>query len=356
MVMTNAANPILRVENLRHSFPVRGGFFNRVVKHVHAVNGLSFQIPRGKTLGLIGESGCGKTTVARLLLRFIEPISGKIWFRGESVLSYSPKQMRSLRAQIQMVYQDPYSSMNPRMKIGHIIAEPLWIHKKNRNLDDSEIEERVIDVIHRVGLHKSDLNKFPHMFSGGQRQRIGIARALILEPDLLVLDEPTSALDVSIQAKLLKLLLRLQREMNLTYIFISHDMRVIRLMADEVAVMYLGKIVEYGPIEKVFSNPLHPYTQGLLAAMPSPDPNKRLEQLAQLKGEVGDPSNVPTGCPFWPRCPEKIGPICEKVAPQLLPVSQESTVSCHIYHDLNSLPESKREISPSPVQNSTSLK
>lgn len=324
--------PLLSVRNLTRSFPVQGGFFNRVVNHVRAVDDISFEIRRAKTLGLIGESGCGKTTVAKLILRLIEPDMGEVQFNGEQVLELDAARLRALRGRIQMIYQDPYSSLNPRMKIKDIVAEPLEIHYKHK-YSALEIRERVVDLIQRVGLHQNDLGKYPHMFSGGQRQRIGIARALILQPQLLLLDEPTSALDVSIQAKLLKLLLQLQRDMQLTFLFISHDMRVIQLMADEVAVMYLGKIVEYGSVEDVFSNPRHPYTQALLAAMPSPDPGKRLDRLVQLKGEIGDPSNIPSGCPFWPRCPQKIGDVCESRPPQLLPVNGAATVSCHLYHD-----------------------
>ena len=324
--------PLLRVQKLACSFPVQGGFFNRIVNHVRAVDGISFEIKRAKTLGLIGESGCGKTTVAKLILRLIEPDSGELQFNGENILDFDAAQLRALRGRIQMIYQDPYSSLNPRMKVKDIIAEPLEIHYKHK-YNALEIQDRVADLIQRVGLHQNDLGKYPHMFSGGQRQRIGIARALILQPQLLVLDEPTSALDVSIQAKLLKLLLQLQRDMALTFLFISHDMRVIHLIADDVAVMYLGKIVEYGSVAEVFSNPRHPYTQALLAAMPSPDPRRRLETLVQLKGEVGDPSNIPSGCPFWPRCPQKIGEVCESSPPKLLPVNGTTTVSCHLYHD-----------------------
>ncbi len=323
---------LLRVRNLTRSFPVQGGFFNRIVNHVRAVDGISFEIKRAQTLGLIGESGCGKTTVAKLILRLMEPDSGEVQFDGKQVLDFDAAQLRALRGRIQMIYQDPYSSLNPRMKVKDIVAEPLKIHYM-QELSAVEIQDRVVDLIERVGMHQNDLGKYPHMFSGGQRQRIGIARALILQPQLLVLDEPTSALDVSIQAKLLKLLLQLQREMQLTFLFISHDMRVIHLIADEVAVMYLGKIVEYGSVDEVFSNPRHPYTQALLAAMPTPDPRKRLDRLVQLKGEVGDPSNIPSGCPFWPRCPQKIGEVCESTPPQLLPVNRTTTVSCHLHHD-----------------------
>ena len=323
---------LLRVRNLTRSFPVQGGFFNRIVNHVRAVDGISFEIKRAQTLALIGESGCGKTTVAKLILRLMEPDSGEVQFDGKQVLDFDAAQLRALRGRIQMIYQDPYSSLNPRMKVKDIIAEPLKIHYM-QELSAIEIQDRVVDLIERVGMHQNDLGKYPHMFSGGQRQRIGIARALILQPQLLVLDEPTSALDVSIQAKLLKLLLQLQREMQLTFLFISHDMRVIHLIADEVAVMYLGKIVEYGSVDEVFSNPRHPYTQALLAAMPTPDPRKRLDRLVQLKGEVGDPSNIPSGCPFWPRCPQKIGEVCESTPPQLLPVNRTTTVSCHLHHD-----------------------
>ena len=323
---------LLRVRNLTRSFPVQGGFFNRIVNHVRAVDGISFEIKRAQTLGLIGESGCGKTTVAKLILRLMEPDSGEVQFDGKQVLDFDAAQLRALRGRIQMIYQDPYSSLNPRMKVKDIVAEPLKIHYM-QELSAVEIQDRVVDLMERVGMHQNDLGKYPHMFSGGQRQRIGIARALILQPQLLVLDEPTSALDVSIQAKLLKLLLQLQREMQLTFLFISHDMRVIHLIADEVAVMYLGKIVEYGSVDEVFSNPRHPYTQALLAAMPTPDPRKRLDRLVQLKGEVGDPSNIPSGCPFWPRCPQKIGEVCESTPPQLLPVNRTTTVSCHLHHD-----------------------
>ncbi len=330
--MSEVYTPLLRVQDLRRYFPIRGGFWNRVVKTVQAVDGPSFEIREGRTLGLIGESGCGKTTVGKLVLRLLEPDSGSISFKGEQTLDYSAQELRVFRAQAQMVYQDPFSSLDPRMNIRDIVAEPLKIHSANV-LGDNEIEVQVDEMIQRVGLHRSDLSKYPHMFSGGQSQRIGIARALILRPSLVILDEPTSALDVSIQAKLLRLLLRLQSEMKLTYLFISHDMRVIRLMSDDVAVMYLGRILESGPIEQVFSQPRHPYTQALLAAMPSPDPRLRLDQLVQLEGEIGDPTQIPDGCPFWPRCPQKIGPICEEHVPQLLQVAEQVAVSCHLYHE-----------------------
>jgi oligopeptide/dipeptide ABC transporter ATP-binding protein len=329
--MSANGDALLRVQNLRRAFPVHGGFFNRVVGNVLAVNDVSFSIPRGRTLGLIGESGCGKTTVGKLLLRLLEADSGEVWFEGTELLGLSQSDMRALRARIQMVYQDPYSSLNPRMRIRDIVAEPLLVHARHE-LSRVQIDQQVASLIRRVGLHENDLEKYPHVFSGGQRQRVGIARALILHPSLIVLDEPTSALDVSIQAKLLKLLLGLQREMQLTYLFISHDMRIIRLMADEVAVMYLGRIVEYGPVEQVFSEPRHPYTKALLAAMPTPDPRRQIHDLVQLRGDITDSSQIGRGCSFWPRCPVKIGPVCEEMRPELLETLDSIRVACHLYH------------------------
>ncbi len=307
------SSAILRVRRLKKVFPIRGGFLNRVQARVRAVDGISLDVAEGSTLGIVGESGCGKSTLGRCLLRLVEPSEGEIWYRGRNLLRLSRAEMREIRAEMQMVYQDPYSSLDPRMNIAQIVAEPLHI----QGVRGPEARGRVKRAIEQVGLGSSELQKYPHMFSGGQRQRISVARALILNPSLLILDEPTSGLDVSVQARLLALFKSLQQALDLTTVFISHDMRVINYVSDRVAVMYLGRIVESGPTKAVFRNPKHPYSIGLIASMPTADPGRDLRDLMGLKAEAPDPTRVPPGCRFSTRCPVRIGPICEQEEPPL---------------------------------------
>jgi len=290
---------LLEVRDLVKDFPVRGGWLRRPVAQISAVAGISFTVPRGQTFALVGESGCGKSTTARLILRLVPATSGTVRFDGIDVLGASPAELRRLRARLQIVYQDPYASLNPRLTVGGIIADPLRVH--GRWSDGGP--ERVQTLLEQVGLNRSDVNRYPHEFSGGQRQRIGIARALALEPDLVVLDEPVSSLDVSIQAGVINLLDELQREFGLTYVFIGHDLAVVRHVADHVGVMYLGKLVEHGPADQVYDHPQHPYTQALLSAVPVPDPPlERRRRRILLTGDLPNPADPPSGCRFRTRC------------------------------------------------------
>ena len=313
-----------KVENLKKYFPVRGGILQRVIGYVKAIDGVSFGIRRNEIFGLVGETGCGKTTLGRVILRLIEPTAGKIYFEGSEITSLNKKQIRKMRQRMQIIFQDPYSSLHPRKMIKEIVGEPLKIHFF---LKDSEIKERVLETLYAVGLSEEHMYRYPHEFSGGQRQRIAIARALILKPKFLVLDEPTSALDVSVQARDLKLLQDLQREFSLTYLFITHNMSVIEYMSDRVAVMYLGKIVEMAPREELFVNTLHPYTISLFSAIPVPDPEVRRRRIV-LKGEVPSPFNPPAGCRFNTRCP-LTQPMCKEVEPELSEIGENHFVACH---------------------------
>ncbi len=306
---------LVRVVDLKKHFKIG----KRVVK---AVDGVSFEVMEGETLGLIGESGCGKTTLGRTLVRLIEPTGGKILFRGREISSLSQKKFRPLRKKIQIVFQDPYSSLNPRMTVREILSRPLKVFEK---LSKSEIERRITDSITAVGLRPEHLNRYPHEFSGGQRQRIAIARALILRPEFVVLDEPTSALDVSVQAQILNLLKDLKRSLNMTYLFISHDLSVIRYMSDRIAVMYLGKIVEMASSEELFENPIHPYTKLLMRSIPNPDPERK--NLIGL--EVPDMIVASKGCRYHPRCPFKMKK-CEEDEPELVEVNDNHYVACHL--------------------------
>lgn len=291
--------PLVRVRDLRTHFPIRKGVFSRTVGHVKAVDGVSFDVPAGRTLGLVGESGSGKTTVGRTILRLIPPTSGSVHYRGQDVFAMQGERLRKLRRHMQIIFQDPMSSLNPRMTIGNIIGEPLTVHGIAKG---SEREDRVASLLERVGLDATYRHRYPHEFSGGQRQRIGIARAIALSPDFIVCDEPVSALDVSIQSQILNLLDDLQQELGIAYLFIAHNLAVIEHFSDDVAVMYLGRIVEKASADELYANPKHPYTESLLSAVPEADPRPKRQRIV-LRGEMPSPSNPPSGCPFHPRCP-----------------------------------------------------
>ena len=318
---------LLQVKELKKYFPVKGGLLQRRIGYVKAVDGVDLSIQEGESFGLVGESGSGKTTVGKTILRLIEPTAGKIIFEGQNLCELSESEMRQRRSEMQMIFQDPYSSLNPRMTVKRIVGEPLVVHDwaKGRALD-----EKVRALIDVVGLMEDHLYRYPHEFSGGQRQRIGIARALALEPKMLVLDEPTSALDVSVQAQVLALLLHLQRKLNLTYLFISHDLAVIRYICDRVALMYQGRILELGPVESIFQDPLHPYTQALLSAMPVADPEFEAEEII-LEGEISTLGGEEGACRFAPRCPSRASGRCTGEEPILREQEEGHFVACHLY-------------------------
>jgi oligopeptide/dipeptide ABC transporter ATP-binding protein len=316
---------LLEVENLKKYFPVKKGVFSRTVGQVKAVDGVSFTLNRGETLGLVGESGCGKTTVGRSILRLIEPTEGRITFNGKNLLELDREALRNTRASLQIIFQDPFSSLDPRMSVSQIIAEPIRNHLQ---LSKSEIQDRVAYLMERVGLHPEQRSRYPHEFSGGQRQRIGIARALALNPLIIICDEPVSALDVSIQAQVINLLAQLQEQMNLSYLFIAHDLSVVEHISNRVAVMYLGRIVELTTDKELYQNPLHPYSQALLSAVPIPDPEFHRQKIV-LQGDVPSPANPPPGCTFHTRCPERAG-ICPQEIPVFKNMGREHWVACHL--------------------------
>jgi oligopeptide/dipeptide ABC transporter ATP-binding protein len=324
-VCATSPAPIIAVEGLKKHFPVKKGLLRRTAGHVYAVDGVSFTIGEGETLGLVGESGCGKSTVARTVLRLVEPTSGTIRLNGHDITRLGKAALRPHRRQMQIIFQDPFSSLNPRMSAGDIVGEPLQVHGISGG---KEKEERVAALFDQVGLRRLQMRSFPHEFSGGQRQRICIARALALNPKLIIGDEPVSALDVSIQAQVINLMMDLQREKNLSYLFIAHDLAVVEHISHRIAVMYLGKIVEYTDKQTLFTNPLHPYTEALLAAVPIPNPQlKRKKHL--LQGDVPSPINPPSGCTFHTRCPY-VEARCKIDVPALREVSPSHLVACHL--------------------------
>ncbi len=321
--------PLLEVRQLKKYFPVRGGLFSKVSAWVKAVDDVSFAIKHRETFGLVGESGCGKTTVGRTILRLMEPTGGDVTFEGDNVFAMDSQTLRATRRRMQIVFQDPYSSLNPRMTVGSIVGEPLVVHKLAKGQARTD---RVYQLLDRVGLRPDHAGRYPHEFSGGQRQRIGIARALALNPKFIVCDEAVSALDVSIQAQIINLLKDLQEDYHLAYLFITHDLNVVQYIADRVAVMYLGKLAEVAPSETLFSNPKHPYTQALLSANPLPDPTVQRERIL-LPGDVPTPLNPPSGCRFHTRCPQAMDH-CKTIAPPLIHVGKpedQHTVWCHLY-------------------------
>jgi len=322
--MDNAS--LLKIDSLRKFFTVKRGFPNPVKLTVKAVDGVSFDVKQRESFGLVGESGCGKSTVGRAILRLVEPDAGRVSFKGEDILSADKRQMKRLRQKMQIVFQDPYSSLNPRRKIGKTLEEPLRVHGLGTS---EEIRYTISRLLEEVGLPPEILDKFPHEFSGGQRQRIAIARALVFKPELIIADEPVSALDVSIQSQILMLLQKLQREYNLSFVFVAHDLAVVRYFCHRVAIMYLGRIVEQGTPDQLFDNPLHPYTRMLLAASPIPDPRAR-RQLTRLEGEVASAIETPSGCYFHPRCPNRTD-LCGREYPEWLNVSVDRGVACHLH-------------------------
>ncbi|MCM3767528.1 ABC transporter ATP-binding protein [Neobacillus niacini] len=323
---SSLAENLLEIQNLKTYYPVKGGFFKRTVGHVKAVDNISFEIKKGEIMGLVGESGCGKSTAGRTILRLLKPTEGKILFDNKDITRLQGKNLREIRKDMQMVFQDPYASLNPMQMVGNIIEEPIYnFSKKSKD----ELKKEVMDLLEKVGLPPDAYYKYAHEFSGGQRQRIGIARALALRPKLIIADEPVSALDVSVQSQVLNLLKDLQEEFDLTFLFIAHDLSVVKHMSDRIGVMYLGNLVEIGGKDSLYAEPLHPYTQALISAIPNPDPRQKKERII-LKGDVPSPINPPSGCSFHPRCPMAMEE-CSKSKPVLKEVKPTHRVACHLY-------------------------
>lgn len=330
--MAERSDILLHVEDMKIYYSVAGKRLG-TTDYVKAVDGVSFEVRRGEVFGIVGESGCGKSTLGRGICKLEKPTGGKIVLDGEDISGYGDSQMRPVRKKVQMVFQDPYASLNPRMSVFDIIAEPLIIHKLTK--DKAEMEKKVLSLLQKVGLDDYHANRYPHEFSGGQRQRIGIARALAVQPSLIIADEPVSALDVSIQAQVLNLMNQLKKDFNLTYIFVAHDLSVVEHISDRVGVMYLGNFVEVGNKESLYTNPLHPYTQALLSAVPIPDPTAKKERVI-LEGNIPSPLNPPKGCKFHTRCPKAME-CCKNEAPKKYQVSEDHYVYCHLYDGVNGI-------------------
>ena len=320
--------PLLNVDNLEVHFPIKKGLLSKTVGYVYAVDGVSFQLDKGETIGLVGESGCGKTTTGLAVLKLIDPTGGRVTFEGQDISTKDKTQLRSLKREMQIIFQDPFSSLNPRMTVNQIISDPMDIHGV---YPGSERSERVAYLLEKVGLTPEQGKRYPHEFSGGQRQRIGIARALALNPKLIIGDEPVSALDVSIQAQIINLLIDLQEEFELSFIIIAHDLAVVEHICDRIAVMYLGKIVEMATYEQIYTSPKHPYTQALLSAIPVPDPKISKNRIV-LKGDVPSPISPPDGCNFHPRCPHRMD-VCDRIEPVLKAEDGNHQVACHLFNE-----------------------
>ncbi|MGM0602934.1 MAG: ABC transporter ATP-binding protein [Bacillota bacterium] len=323
------AEKLLEVNNLKKYFPVKAGIFKKTVAHVKAVDDISFFVNEGETLGLVGESGCGKSTTGRTILRLLEATAGEVIFEGKDVLSLNKEDLRNIRRDMQIIFQDPYASLNPRMTVADIVGEPIDIHNLAKNKKDRN--EKVKDILERVGLGSEYMRRYPHEFSGGQRQRIGVARALAVDPKLIIADEPVSALDVSIQAQVINLLQDLQKEFGLTYLFIAHDLSVVKHISDRIAVMYLGKIVEMADKNELFNDPMHPYTQSLLSAIPEADPTKKKDRII-LEGDVPSPVDPPSGCRFHPRCPKAFDK-CSVEEPVFKDYGDNHFAACHLLEE-----------------------